>query len=140
MLICTQRIRSNTIPVLLHLTKEGIHADGIAPPWGQPRKASMRYHRHGYRHEDDTHFVECVEVPDWAYLLRWAAEEVDHKLGHALCGEGPDVWWYNPFRGWLFRRFSWLLFLEDDRGVIVARLDPCPEWVAEALSEVRPWL
>lgn len=101
----------------------------------------MRYFRSGYRHEDDQHYSECVEVPNWAWFLNWAAEEVDAFLGHALCGEGPDVWWYNPIRGLSRHYFEWFLFLPDRHQRVVARLDPCEEWAAEFLSsEVRPWL
>jgi len=81
-------------------------------------------------------YVELLEVPFWARLVSWAAEELDARLGHALCGEGlPDWVWLIPV-GWprrdaegvlenslgsrIHTAFTWLLFLDVDHSEVRA--------------------
>lgn len=67
--------------------------------------------------------LELVEVPDWAFGLRWLLDEVDGRLGHVLCGEGlPDRRWLYPLTGWLHDRFTTILFLPElkERVLVVS--------------------
>ena len=84
----------------------------------------MRYDR-AHQLQDGRWQLEYVEVPDWALGLRWLLEEIDHRSGHLLCGEGlPDRFGYRHLAGWLYQAFGYVLFLPQHMERVLFTSDP----------------
>lgn len=101
----------------------------------------MRYDR-ARQLEDGRWLFELVEVPDWALGLRWLLEEVDHRSGHVLCGQGiPDRFGLRHLAGWLYQGFGYILFLPEYQERVLVTSDPIDArsaWAAMVVAATDP--